>query len=169
MAIRKVRSTVCAALGLALATLASGCGSEEKAAAPTPTPATAPAPQAAAPQAAAVREAPPEEAPAEAPRPTTDYPGDFPTDVPRYPGSKVTSARGSADEGFAVTIDAPGGVAEVAKFYGDGLGASGWAAEVQESPDGTMIIAVKEGERAQALVQQGGQGAVVELIVGRVE
>ena len=185
MAIRLTSTAASAALSLALAALASGCGSEEKAATPAsaPMPAAAPAPpaaampaapQAAAPQAAAMPEAaempePAAAAPAELPS-SRGYPLDFPTDVPRYPGSKVTGARGSGEEGFAVTIDAPDTVASVAKYFGDGLTASGWETVVQEMPEGTMIIATKDESRAQALVhaKEGGEsGALVELIVGR--
>ena len=173
MAIRPARSTASVALSLALAVFASGCGSEREepaattpAAAPTPTPAA----RQGAPQAAAVPEAaPPEEAPPTEAMPTGEYPSDFPGDVPRYPGSKVTSARGSADDGFAVTIDAPEGVEVVAKFFGDGLTASGWQTVVQAMPEGTMIIAEKGGVRAQGLVHEGGQGALVDLIVGPPE
>jgi len=176
MAIRLARSTASVVLSLALAAFASSCGSgQEKPAASTPaattpaaTPMPAPAPQQGAPRAAAMPEAaPPDEAPPAAVRHTSDYPADFPGDVPRYPGSKVTSARGSADEGFSVTIDAPDSVEVVAKFLGDGLTASGWETVVQAMPEGTMIIAEKDGGRAQALVHDGGQGALVELIVGR--
>jgi hypothetical protein len=172
MAIRPARSTASVALSLALAAFASGCGSErEKPAAPTPAavPTPPPAAQQGAPQAAAVPEAaaPDEVAPTE--EPTADYPSDFQRDVPRYPGSKVTSARGSADDGFAVTIDAPEGVEVVAKFFGDGLTASGWQTVVQAMPEGTMIIAEKGGIRAQGLVHEGGQGALVDLIVGPPE
>lgn len=168
MAIRLAPSAASAGLALALAAFASGCGSEKKAEAPAPAPApapaAAPAPMApAAPQAAAM----PEEAPPTGAMPSGEYPADFPPDVPRYPGSKVTSARGDAEMGFSVTIDAPASVDAVAKYLGDGLTGSGWQTVVQATPDGTMIIAEKGDGRAQALVHEGGTGALVELVVGQ--
>jgi hypothetical protein len=169
MAIRLAASTAPAALATALAALAFGCGSEQKAETPAAAPAaeTAAAGEAgpAAPE-AAEPEVAPDEAPPAAAAATGEYPADFPSDVPRYPGSSVTSAR-SADDGFAMTIDTRDGVAVVSKSFGDGLTAMGWTTVVQAMPEGTMIIAEKDGNRAQALVHDGGQGALIELIVGR--
>jgi len=176
MAIRLAASTASAALSLALAAFASGCGSGEKAAAPAPPPmpagapatAPAPAPAPAAPQAA--MPAAPGAAPAAAGAGSGAYPADFPADVPRYPGSKVASSRGSAQDGFAITIEAPDSVDVVAKSFGDSLTAAGWETTVQASPEGTMVIAMKQdGSRAQALVHDGENGSVIELIVARPE
>jgi hypothetical protein len=178
MALRLAASTASAALSLALAAFASGCGSGEKAAAPAPpsmpaaapAPAPAPVPAPAAPQAAAMPEAAPGAAPAAGAAGSGAYPADFPADVPRYPGSKVASARGSAQDGFAITIEAPDSVDVVAKGFGDGLTAAGWETMLQASPEGTMVIATKQdGARATALVHDGGQGAVIDLIVARPE
>jgi len=170
MAIRLAPTAAFAALSLAVTALA-GCGSEEKKGTPEsmPTPAAAPAPPAAqmpaAPQAAPAPQAAAMPAP-QAAAPTGDYPADFPSDVPRYPGSKVTSVRGSGEMGFSVTIDAPDTAQAVAKYFGDKLTASGWETVVQELPEGLMVIATKNEGRAQAFVHEGGQGTLVELIVG---
>jgi len=45
------------------------------------------------------------------------------------------------------------------------LAASGWQTQTQVMPDGTMVIADKEGRHAQALVHEGGQGSLVDLII----
>jgi len=172
MAIRLAASTAPAALATALAAFAFGCGSEEKAEAPAMPaarpPAEMPAAGEAAPSApqAAAPEVAPDEAPPAAAEGTGEYPKDFPSDVPRYPGSKVASTR-TAEDGFSVTINTSDSVEVVAKFFGDGLTASGWTTVVQPMPEGTMIIAEKDGGRAQALVHDGGEGALIELIVGR--
>jgi hypothetical protein len=161
MAIRPARSTASVAFSLALAAFVSGCGSgKEKSAAPTPAaaPAPAPAPAPGVPEAAAPGESP-----------SVPYPADFPSDVPRYPGSKITSANTAPDGAFAVTIDTPDGVEAVAKFFGDGFSGQGWETSAQAIPDGTLVTAEKGGATAQALVHPGGQGTLVELIVARPE
>src|SRR5262249_60477156 len=125
------------------------------AAAPPPAPAPAPAaPQAAMPAA-------PEGAPVARALPGSGgYPTDFPDDLPRYPGGKVTDARGSAQDGFALQIEAPDSVEVAAKNFGNGLTAAGWQTTVETSPDGTMVFADKQdGSKAQALVHDGEHGA----------
>jgi hypothetical protein len=154
----QARSKALVVLGLAFAGL--GCGSDERAPA---APAAAPAPAPSAP-------APPAPEPvAEAPEWTGTLPSDFPADVPQYPGSKIASARGTADMGVVVTFDSADAVAEVAKFYADALASQGWQVQSQEIPEGTMIIADKEDRHAQAIVHAGGQGTLVDMIIARVE
>jgi hypothetical protein len=149
-----------------IAIAASGCGSEEseRAAAPAPQPEAA----APAPAAAPAAPAPPETAEV-APEWSGELPPDFPEDVPRYPGSRVASARGTADMGVVVSFDSPDGIETVAKFYADGLAASGWQTQIQASSEGTLVIADKEGRQAHAFVHPGGQGTLVDIIVARVE
>jgi len=162
-------STRAFALGLfALAFSAVGCGSGEKPPAAAPpaaqmAPGGAPSP-AAAPQAAAPEAAAPEPAAEDAER-TGEVPSDFPADIPRYPGAKVTSARGTEDLGVAVTFDSPDAVDVVAKFYADGLAAQGWQAQTQQDASGTLIIADKDNRRAHAVVHTGDEGTQVEIIV----
>ena len=156
----QTRSKLFVALGLALAGF--GCGSEER---PAATPAEQP-PAAAVPQPAAP--AVPEPV-AETPEWAGSLPSDFPADVPQYPGSKVSSARGTADMGVAVTFDSPDALATVAKFYADSLASQGWQTQTQEIPEGTMIVADKDDRRAHAIVHAGGQGTLVDMIIARVE
>jgi hypothetical protein len=158
---------------LVLAFAAFACGSEES---PPAAASPAPAAQKAAPAPAAPSPAvspPPAAAPepvAEAPEWTGELPVDFPADVPRYPGSKVASARGTEDLGVAVTFESPDALDVVAKFYSDGLAAEGWQAQTQQTPEGTLIIADKDDRRAHAIVHAGEQGGtLVELIIVRVE
>ena len=178
MAIRIASSAALAALSLGFALLASGCGSGEKAAppaaapapptaaAPAPAPPTAAAPAPAAPSPTAA--APAEEEPASDAPPGGAYPADYPSDVPRYPDSKVSSTTGSAQEGIGVTIQSHDGADVVVKYFDDGFRASGWETTVQALPDGTMITAEKEGASAEALVTTTAAGAQIDLIVGRL-
>src|SRR5262245_2111681 len=113
MATRPARSKALVPLLLALA--AYGCGGSEESAAPPEAPA-APAPAAA--PAAGGQAAPKAQAPAaavpaptavvdEAPEWSGELPSDYPADVPHYPNAKVTSAKGNAELGIAVTFDSP--------------------------------------------------------------
>jgi len=174
MATRPVRSKTLVPLLLALAAL--GCGSEESATppaapeAPAPAPAAPAAPPATAPEA----QAPPAAVPApavveEVPEWTGELPNDYPEDVPHYPGAKVTLARGNAEIGIAVTFDSPDDREEVAKFYADGLAAFGWQVQLDDIPEGRMIVAQKEDRQASAIVYAGGQGTLVNLIVVPME
>jgi hypothetical protein len=105
----------------------------------------------------------------EAPAWTGELPADYPADVPHYPGAKVTSAKGNEELGIAVTFVSADDLDTVAKFYADGLAASGWQAQTQVIPEGTLIIAEKDDRQAHALVHRGDQGTLVDLIIGRVE
>ena len=170
MALGSARSKALVPLLLALA--APGCGSEESPApsaapaAPAPAPA---APRAEAPAAQAQPAIPVPEVVEEAPEWTGELPNDFPADVPHYPGAKVTSAKGNAEIGIAVTFDSPDDREAVARFYADGLAASGWQVQLDDIPEGRMIVAQKEDRQANAIVYQGGQGTVVNLIVVPME
>lgn len=149
----------CAIVLLALAMAGFGCGSEQSPSAPAP-----PASEAAPPPAGAAQEPV-----AEAPEWAGELPVDFPADVPRYPGSKVASARGSEDLGVAVTFDSPDALEAVAKFYSDGLAAQGWQTQTQQLPEGTMIMAEKDDRRATALVRAGGQATLIQVVVVRLQ
>jgi hypothetical protein len=173
MATRQPRSTALVPLLLALAL--HGCGSEESPA-PTATPAPAAPPAAPAAPAPEARRAP--AAPAAVPAPaaaegapawTGELPADFPSDVPHYPGSKVTQAKGTQELGIAVTFTSTDGLDAVAKYYADGLAANGWQAEMQDIPEGKMIVAEKEDRQAHAIVHVGEQGTLVDMIIVRVE
>jgi hypothetical protein len=159
----EARSKVLAALGLALAGLA--CGSEERTPPAVPPPAAEPKAAAPAPPLAPVVPEPV----AEAPEWEGRLPSDFPSDVPQYPGSKVTSARGTADMGVVVQFDSPDPIGRVAKFYADSLASQGWQTQTHDTPEGTMIIADKDDRLAQAIVHSGGQGTLVDMIIARVE
>jgi hypothetical protein len=154
-----------------IAVVGLGCGSaqEEPAAPPAPEgKAAAAAPPAAAPAPSAAAPALPETA-AAAPEWTGEFPPDFPADVPRYPGVKVTSARGTADLGVVVSLASADGLDAVVKFYADGLAASGWQTQINATPEGTLLIADKEGRQTHAFVHEGGQGTLVDMIITRVE
>ncbi len=168
MATRQARSTALVPLLLALA--GTGCGPEEgpspaapapaAPAAPAPAAREAPAPVAAVPEPAAVEEAPAW---------TGELPADFPADVPHYPGSKVTHAKGTRELGIAVTFASTDGLDAVAKYYVDGLAANGWQAELQDIPEGKMIVAEKENRLAHAIVPVGEQGTLVDMIIVPME
>jgi hypothetical protein len=148
-----------------------GCGSAEEEPAAPPAPqgeAASPAPPAAAPAPSPAAPAAPETA-AAAPQWAGEFPPDFPADVPRYPGVKVTSARGTAELGVVVSLDSADALETVVKFYADGLAASGWQTQIHETPEGTVLVADKEGRQAHAFVHAGGQGTLVDMIIARVE
>ena len=163
---RQARSIAIVPLVLALAGL--GCGSEETRppAPPAAAPAPAPLPEAGAraPGAAGAEGAVPAPPP-EAMEWTGELPKDFPSDVPQYPGSKVTSAQGTQDQGVAVTFDSPDALATVTKFYEDSLASMGWQTQTQAIPEGSMILADKEDRMLQAMVHAGGQGTLVDMMI----
>ncbi len=152
---------------LILALVGLGCGSEETR--PTAPPAAAPAATppreapAAAPAAGAVVPAPPQEVLEW----KGDLPSDFPSDVPQYPDSKVTSVQGSNDLGLVVSFDSADTVENVAKYYADSLAAMGWQTQTQEDAEGTMILGDKEGKTLRVLILPGGQGTLVQTIIAR--
>jgi len=159
------RSNAIVSLSLVLALAGIGCGSDETpkaeppAAAPTPAPAppreaAAPAPKAAAP---VVEE--------EVIEWSGELPSDFPGDVPQYPDSKVTDAKGTNDLGLAVVFDTRDTPETVSKFYADSLAAMGWQTQTEPTGEGTMILADKDDRMLQALVHSGGQGTLIEIIV----
>jgi hypothetical protein len=152
-----------ALVSFAVSVAALGCGSEETAPPAAPAAPAPPEPAAAAPAPA------PEAAAIPTPEWSGELPPDFPADVPRHPGSKVTSARGTEDLGVAVSLSIADGVDAVAKFYADGLAAQSWQTQTQVTPEGTMVFADKEGRRAQALVHAGGDGTLVDLIIAPVQ
>ena len=98
-----------------------------------------------------------------------ELPSDFPDDVPQYPGSKVTEARGTLDAGIAVTFDSPDSIETITKFYEDSLAAMGWQTQTQPTEEGTMVLGDKEDKILAATIQGGGQGTLVEMIIGRAE
>jgi hypothetical protein len=172
MAMQPTRSKALVPILLALAGF--GCGKEEgepPSAAPSPPAATPGAPPAAEPPAEAPRAALPTPEPvAEAPAWRGELPRDFPADVPHYPGSKVVFAKGTEELGFAVQFDSQDAALDtIAKFYADGLAAAGWQTQPQQIPEGTLIVADKEDRRAHVLVRAGGQGSLVDIIVGPPE
>ena len=148
-----------------LAALAAlGCGSGEHAGSTAQAPAEPAAAEPAAPA------EPGQEAPAAAlPEPEVAWqdnlPSDFPSDVPRYPNSKVGNASGTDDMGFAITFGTSDPIDKVAGFYVDGFAAQGWQAERQSTPEGTMVFASKDDRAAQALVHAAPEGTRVELVV----
>jgi len=162
MSIWQSRANAIVPLVLALAGF--GCGSEE----------TRPAAPSAAAPAPAAEPAPTAEPTVPAPPPEVmewkgELPSDFPGDVPQYPGSKVTSAQGTADLGVAVTFDSPDAVDVVAKFYSDSLAAMGWQTQTQQIAEGAMILADKEDRTLQAMIHAGGQGTLVDMIIARAQ
>lgn len=157
------------ALTLALAALAgAGCGSGETP--PSAPPAAAPAPSAAPEPAAPAPPAPAPEATPPAPSGAVmewqgELPRSFPSDVPQYPGAKVTSAQETGELVVAVTFESPDSIEAVAKYYADSLASQGWQTQTQEGEDGVMVLGDKDDRVLQALVHAGEQGTLVDLII----
>jgi hypothetical protein len=160
-----LHSKAIVSLSLVLALAGIGCGSDEtpKAEPPgaAPTPAPTPPREAAAPAAEATAPAVEEEVIEW----SGELPSDFPGDVPQYPDSKVTDAKGTNDLGLAVVFDTRDTPETVSKFYADSLAAMGWQTQTEPTDEGTMILADKEDRMLQALVHSGGQGTLIEIIV----
>jgi len=163
--VSQLRSNAIVSLVLVLTLAGLGCGSDEtpKAEQPaaSPAPAATPPREAAAPAAKAAAPVVEEEVIEW----SGELPSDFPGDVPQYPDSKVTDAKGTNDLGLAVVFDSRDTVETVSKFYADSLAAMGWQTQTAPSDDGTMILADKEDRMLQAMVHSGGQGTLIEIIV----
>ena len=153
-------------LGMVMAAAGLGCGGEGD----TPSSGSPPAARTASPAAPAPRADQARRAARPAPRKQkgwkSELPADFPRDVPRYPGAKVTKARidpaGGTSAGF-VTGDAPG---EVVSFFQESFESEGWSTEIARADQGHAVFAEKEGRNAAVTISAGGGGNTeIELLL----
>jgi hypothetical protein len=143
--------------------LALGCGKEEKAEKPAAEKSEQPAAGAAAPA--------PVVNPGVLPNfdtlPTVELPGNFPADVPRYPGARAVKATpDTANEGsWVAQFSTPD---EPAKIYANlepAFAAQGWTTERGDASDGLLLYAHK-GERSATYALGTDKGkTIVSLII----
>jgi hypothetical protein len=99
--------------------------------------------------------------------PTVELPGNFPEDVPRYPGARVVKATpdpGSESDWLA-QFSAPDDPAKVYANLADTFAAQGWSTERVDAPDGIMLYANK-GDRSATYGLSTVKGkTVITLII----
>ena len=161
----QVRSTTIVPLVLAL--VGMGCGSDEIP--PAAAPAPAPPRDAGAPEPAPAAEAVAPTPPGEAIDWKGDLPSDFPVDVPQYPGGKVTEVRGTNDVGLHVTFDSVDAPETASRNYADSLADTGWQTRMQPGDGEAIIFAEKDVRSLLAVVQPGGQGTLIQILVAPTE
>jgi hypothetical protein len=140
--------------------LALGCGGEsETPPPPAPAPAATGANPAAAPSAAAAPQAVFEDVW------VTELPGNFPEDVPLYPGAEVVKARPTSEAGISVGWSTGDDMVKVASYYADQLAAKGWATNRVDAPEGIVVFADK-GKRSATLGVTPAEGkTAIDLLV----
>lgn len=98
-------------------------------------------------------------------------PSDWPSDVPQYPGSKLTfsgsnsGSNGKAAMGIVMTTsDSPD---KVAAYYRDQLTNDGWVVKANSSAQGASSLAFEKGDRAAIVIVADGEGTTnVTVSVG---
>lgn len=91
-----------------------------------------------------------------------EIPGNFPSDLPIYPGAQPAQGRGSERDGIQysgvqlLTSDPPG---QAVDFYERELEANGWTVEeVREIGENSAITASKGGMKTQLLIAPSADG-----------
>jgi hypothetical protein len=148
------------ALGSCLALGCDGQKSEEPAGAESKEPAAG--------AAAPVPAADPKAVPDFDAAPTVELPGNFPQDVPRYPGARFVKAYSESEGNWVAQFSSPDDPAKVYANLADAFAAQGWSTERAASGDGIMFYANK-GDRSVTcglLPVKGGTNASL-VIVGK--
>lgn len=160
MSVGRLRlSGISIALG---ACLALGCGSEESEK-PAGATSEAPAAGAAAPAPMENRAAPSDFAAL----PTVDLPGNFPQDVPRYPGARVVKASfdTESESNWVAQFSTPDDPDKIYANLADVFAAQGWSTERSDASDGIILYANK-GDRSVTYALQSVKGeTAVSLII----
>lgn len=76
-----------------------------------------------------------------------ELPGNFPEDVPLYPGAEVLKARPGSEANWSVGFSTPDDPAKVAAYFADAFAAQGWSTQRVDAPEGIMVFADK-GDRS---------------------
>jgi hypothetical protein len=85
-------------------------------------------------------------------------PANFPTDVPVYAEADIAWSRASTDMAVVARFFSDDAPSDVSGFYADEFAAQGWATEIRETPDGTLIIADKLTRKAVVSVTEDDDG-----------
>ena len=95
----------------------------------------------------------------------TELPGNFPEDVPRYPGAEVVKARPTSEAGISVAFSTADDPAKVASYFADQFAAQGWATNRVDAPEGIMVFADK-GDRSATYGVASAEGKTqIDLLV----
>ena len=85
-------------------------------------------------------------------------PANFPSDVPVYADADVAWSRASTDLVVGARFSSDDAPSDVSGFYADEFAAQGWATEIRETPDGTLIIADKLTRKVVVSVTEDEDG-----------
>ncbi len=95
----------------------------------------------------------------------TELPDNFPEDVPRFPGARITKVRFSPDQGLAVSFTTDEDVDEVIDYFADSFAAEGWSTQVQDMNPGRAVFADKAQRIASVVSSRGDEGTTIELLL----
>ena len=98
----------------------------------------------------------------------TELPDNFPEDVPRFPGARVTKVRFSPDGGLAVSYTTDEDVDEVIDYFADSFAAEGWSTQVQDMGPGRAVFADKAQRIASVVSSPGDEGTSIELLLNEM-
>ena len=99
--------------------------------------------------------------------PTVELPGNFPDDVPRYPGARVVKATPDpeSESNWVAQFSAPDDPAKVYANLAGTFAAQGWSTERVDAPDGIWLRANK-GDRSATYALSAVKGkTVIALII----
>lgn len=99
--------------------------------------------------------------------PTIELPGNFPEDVPRYPGARTVNATADASSpnDWVAQFSTPDDPAKVNANLVDAFAAQGWSTESMDTSDGIMLYANKGNRFATYALSTAKGTTVVSLIL----
>lgn len=98
-------------------------------------------------------------------QPTVELPGNFPEDVPRYPGARAVKATPDPEGNWVAQFSTPDDPAKIYANLSDALAAQGWSTEKSEAPDAIMLYANKGNRSLTYALESGKGGTMVSLII----
>jgi hypothetical protein len=98
-------------------------------------------------------------------QPTVELPGNFPEDVPRYPGARAVKAVVDTEGNWVAQFSTPDDPAKIYANLSDALAAQGWSTEKAEEPDSFTLYAKKGDRSLTYALEPGKSGTMVSLII----
>ena len=95
----------------------------------------------------------------------TELPENFPDDVPRFPGARITKVQIAPDEGLAVTFATDEEINEVIDYFADSFAAEGWSTEVRDMAPGRAVFADKAQRFANVVTLRENDETPIVLIL----
>ena len=97
-------------------------------------------------------------------------PPDFPTDVPIYPGARLTAGAGftsTGQEAWGMEWQTLDGVAKVQPFYAKQLNQGDWLVKFSDSPPGSFkaMFARKSNSRVSGTLSAGTSSGVTKILM----